>query len=348
MSSPSFLLANETNHTLLQSLLEALNAMLEHQWRKNPNLISAILKSKKRFEALREFTLEAGQLELERLAQQRKEQQEATSLRLSRTNSIDSVRSPSTHHSTNLQEVPEDSAFTIGDDEDEDDAEPPTPVTPQSPGSPPPRASAHSSRAASVSSSADETVPLQLRGMSEKARGKLPVGAPLLSRQNSVSSLHSLTPTITNNGSFQPTPDWVRIALQDTSKHSLMANRSTAGNLNYHFTQSSPYCPSYHPSSRPQAKTPPQLSPRSKRPNSPCSNPPLYAYTSSNGPPSHSAGTNPCSGASSSRARCSSLEVRQAFGTRPLSSFSAFRRRPCKRRPWLVHVERSMLLEARL
>lgn len=33
MSSPSFLLANETNYSLLQSLLESMNAILEHQYR---------------------------------------------------------------------------------------------------------------------------------------------------------------------------------------------------------------------------------------------------------------------------------------------------------------------------
>jgi hypothetical protein len=32
MSSPSFLFANETNFSLLISLLEALNAMIEHQF----------------------------------------------------------------------------------------------------------------------------------------------------------------------------------------------------------------------------------------------------------------------------------------------------------------------------
>jgi hypothetical protein len=32
MSSPGFLLANESNHDLLQSLLEALNAIVEHQF----------------------------------------------------------------------------------------------------------------------------------------------------------------------------------------------------------------------------------------------------------------------------------------------------------------------------
>ena len=33
MSSPSFLLANDTNHTLLRSLLESMNSILEHQFK---------------------------------------------------------------------------------------------------------------------------------------------------------------------------------------------------------------------------------------------------------------------------------------------------------------------------
>lgn len=32
MSSPAFLLTNETNHLLLQSLLESMNAIIEHQY----------------------------------------------------------------------------------------------------------------------------------------------------------------------------------------------------------------------------------------------------------------------------------------------------------------------------
>jgi hypothetical protein len=32
MSSPSFLLANDTNHTLLAAVLESLNAIVEHQY----------------------------------------------------------------------------------------------------------------------------------------------------------------------------------------------------------------------------------------------------------------------------------------------------------------------------
>lgn len=32
MSTPAFLLANDSNHTLLHSLLEVLNAIIEHQY----------------------------------------------------------------------------------------------------------------------------------------------------------------------------------------------------------------------------------------------------------------------------------------------------------------------------
>jgi hypothetical protein len=180
----------------------------------NPNLVYAILRSKKRFHSLREFTLESGQEEIERLSQQRKEQQEAASVRgAHRTNSMESVRSPTSHRAPSLSDVPEEhGAFAIGDDDDDSENEP-TPNSPQARLSRAPTRSVNSSRAGSVSSVADETVPLQLRGMSEKARGKMPVGAPSFSRTNSISSLHSLTPTVTNGGSFgnfQPTAEWVR------------------------------------------------------------------------------------------------------------------------------------------
>lgn len=42
MSAPSFLLANETNYALLQSLLESMNAIVEHQYRsKSHNPLSS-------------------------------------------------------------------------------------------------------------------------------------------------------------------------------------------------------------------------------------------------------------------------------------------------------------------
>jgi len=223
MSAPSFLFANESNHTLLQSLLEALNAIVEHQYRSesifrytsssniagNPNVTFAILRTKKRFYALREFTLEGGQQELERQAQLRKEQQDAASR--DRSNSIDGNRSPTSIRSPNLSNVPEESgAFAIGDDEDSDDDDDTTvPLRRRSTA-----ASIDSPREASMSASTEEMLPQQLRGMSEKARGKMPAGQPSFSRTNSISSLHSIAPTATHPGQFQPTAEWVR-----TSQH---------------------------------------------------------------------------------------------------------------------------------
>lgn len=37
MSSPSFLLVNDTNHSLLQSLLESMNSILEHPYKSKLN-----------------------------------------------------------------------------------------------------------------------------------------------------------------------------------------------------------------------------------------------------------------------------------------------------------------------
>ena len=163
MSSPSFLFANENNHTLLHSLLEVLNAMIEHQYQHNPNLVYAIVRSRKRFQALRDFTLESGQEEIERQNQQRKEGGED----LTRTSSIDSLRSPT------VARTP-----TLGN--------------------------------ASIASSVEDSVPSQVRGMSEKARGKMPVGQPAFSRQNSMTSLHSAAgPALATNEFFTPSVPWV-------------------------------------------------------------------------------------------------------------------------------------------
>jgi hypothetical protein len=44
MSQPSFLLANESNHHLLFSLLDAMNAILEHQYQgTSPPLLPAVV-----------------------------------------------------------------------------------------------------------------------------------------------------------------------------------------------------------------------------------------------------------------------------------------------------------------
>ena len=123
------------------------------------------------FVALRSFTLESGREELERLARRRKERpDELADLSGSRRGSVESLRSPTSSHQRppQLSDVPEEEGtFAIGDDEDDDsDDERPTPAE-STPTEQP-------SRASSVSSSVEDAVPMQLRGMSEKARGKMP------------------------------------------------------------------------------------------------------------------------------------------------------------------------------
>ncbi len=172
-----------------------------------------ILRSKKRFEALRSFTLESGQEEIERQERIRKEQgsEPQTNSSPVRTNSTESLRSPTSSHARTpkLSNVPEEnSAFAIGDDDDDSEAEDDHRPTP-SQSSP----SAHNSRTPSVSSSIDDTVPLQLRGMSEKARGKMPAGQPSFSRQNSTSSLSSHAAAVLSSSTgFLATPQWVRLS----------------------------------------------------------------------------------------------------------------------------------------
>ncbi|KAJ4293410.1 hypothetical protein N0V90_008693 [Kalmusia sp. IMI 367209] len=223
MSSPSFLFANENNHTLLQSLLEALNAIIEHQYQHNPNLVYAIIRSRKRFQALRNFTLESGQEEIERQNQLRKE----NGGERPRADSIDSIRSPTLPRTPTLSNVPEEnSAFAIGDDEDSDAEDNPPTATPQSPLHSPSGAS----RSASIASSVDESVPLQLRGMSEKARGKMPVGKPAFSRQNSTTSLSSIaTPTLGTAEFFTPSTAWIESWLPELPLHTILMLISELG-----------------------------------------------------------------------------------------------------------------------
>ncbi|ODH51055.1 hypothetical protein GX48_02840 [Paracoccidioides brasiliensis] len=219
MSSPSFLLANETNHILLHSLLEFINSVLEHQYTKNPLLVYAILKSAKQFEALRAFTLESGQEEMERQHQRKKTN--------SSSGTNDPLSSPTISQAGNdnrgsgvgrrpLTHVPEDGTFAIGDDSDEEENE--RQNTPSQSSFP-----LEDSRDTSVSSNADENVPLQLRGMSEKARGKMPAGQVTFSRQNSITSLSSYTPTIPSSSSgFIPTALWIESWVPELPLHTII------------------------------------------------------------------------------------------------------------------------------
>lgn len=219
MSSPSFLLANETNHTLLQSLLEAINAMVEHQYTLNANLVYAILKSRKRIDALRAFTLEGAQQEIERAAKRRKEgtaSLDLESITRSTRPITEAPMSPLSRADTDrsLNAGVEETAFAIGGDDDSDEDEShPTP----SQSSP----SARNSRAPSIaSSSAEDAVPVQLRGMSEKARGKMPAGTTTFSRQSSTTSLTQRATIF--NGGWEPSPQWIETWLPELPLHTFL------------------------------------------------------------------------------------------------------------------------------
>lgn len=227
MSAPSFLLANETNYGLLQSLLESMNAILENQYSSNGTFVHGVFKSRKRFEALRSFTLESGREEIERQRQRRKEDAAVAShptspTRSSQNGSADQIRSPQTARSPSLSNVPEDSTFSIGDDEDSDTENPSSmPATPSHS-----THSTHTSRNPSISS-VDEPLPTQLRGMSEKARGKMPANTPSFSRQSSTTSLSSHHAAAATDISFpsigfDPTSSWIDSWLPNLPLHTIL------------------------------------------------------------------------------------------------------------------------------
>ncbi|KKA27063.1 hypothetical protein TD95_002468 [Thielaviopsis punctulata] len=224
MSSPSFLLANDSNHDLLRALLESINSIVEHQYEKNPDFIYAVLRHRKRIEALRSFTLESGQEEIERRQRSRKDSSASTEPYdpSSRRSSVDSSRGflpPASQsiQSPGLGNVPEDSTFEIGDDSDADDDEyRPTPP------------SATPSHSGSVAGPDD--VPVQLRGMSEKARGKLPAGAPSFSRQNSLPTAPPAARAVPM-GAFQPTAAWIESWLPELPLHTLLMLMQQLGAL---------------------------------------------------------------------------------------------------------------------
>ncbi len=213
MSSPSFLLANDTNHELLETLLQSMNAIIEHQYAKNAHFVYAILRSRNGFLALGNFTLESAQEEIQRQEQRRKDEagRESTDS-LSRRGSNDTTTSngrdglgPRRSVSASHHAAPDESAFAIGENSDEED-ESQVAATPQSD---------TMSRATSIASSHDlenvEAVPTQLRGMSEKARGKMPAGPSSFSRQNSINSISGLGGSGGGNGGygFQPSAEWL-------------------------------------------------------------------------------------------------------------------------------------------
>lgn len=169
----------------------------------NRRFVEVVLKSHKRFEALRDFTVEGALAELDRMTMEKKDAGELTGVGSPRNASIDSARSPVSARSTSLGDVPEHGAFAIGDDEDDEDES----VAESNHGISTPMSAS--------SAAVDDAVPMQTRSMSEKARGKQPVGQSHFSRTNSqntsTTSLTALnTLQFSTSQPFIPTQSWVR------------------------------------------------------------------------------------------------------------------------------------------
>ncbi|KAM3523449.1 hypothetical protein MY4038_008186 [Beauveria bassiana] len=219
MSSPSFLLANETNHPLLRSLLESISTIIEHKYKENPQLVAAIIKNKKPIESLRTFTLESGLQEIERRNRRRKDTSgdgDTTGFASRRTSvdSLEPTRSPVVGQAHNLGEVVEDNAFAVGDDDDSDDEPQATPAASTT--------SENQSQTSSIPN-ADDSVPVQLRGMSEKARGKMPAGLRSFSRQNSTTSLGAYSAAGQSaSGTFEPSAYWIESWLPELPLHTFL------------------------------------------------------------------------------------------------------------------------------
>ncbi|RPB03533.1 hypothetical protein L873DRAFT_1826195 [Choiromyces venosus 120613-1] len=222
MSAPAFLLANETNHALLHSLLESMNSIIEHNYSENANFVYAVLRAHKRFEALRNFTLERGQEEIDRQNRQKKDQGGSQDSSAKNSMSLDDLASPVEERKSmagSESPIPPNQ-FEIGDDEDSDEEDKSassikTPMSPRSPTIP--------SRTPSISPSAEDALPIQLRAMSEKARGKLPEGA--FQRQASTTSLAShvgAAATVTSSNGFTPSPIWIESWLPHLPLHTIV------------------------------------------------------------------------------------------------------------------------------
>ncbi|KAF4762993.1 hypothetical protein N7455_010559 [Penicillium solitum] len=219
MSSPSFLLANETNHTLLASLLDFINIILEHKFTENPYLVYSILKYKQRFEAVRAFTLESGQQEIERQNEKRKAGSSSdVAISPTLSQSEEDLHTPSGARSP-LTRIPEEnSPFAIGGDDSDDEREEEGVQTPSQSSF-----SAQTSRRPSTTSTMDENGVQQVRAMSEKARGKKPAGHPPFSRQNSMTSQTSMSAIFTPSASgFTPTVPWLESWLPELPLHTIL------------------------------------------------------------------------------------------------------------------------------
>jgi len=114
MSSPSFLLAKESNPALLHILLESINNIIEHQYSHNPILLYAIIRNHKKFQSLQHFDLHKSLADLE---ERKKSKEEGKS-----QSSDPTIKPPDTPVEM-VSPVTPVTAFSVGDEDDDEEEE---------------------------------------------------------------------------------------------------------------------------------------------------------------------------------------------------------------------------------
>ncbi|KAI5299468.1 hypothetical protein KEM55_002115, partial [Ascosphaera atra] len=192
----------------------------------NPNFVYTLLRTKQHFENLREFTIHHGSMLEQLVDPNTKKPSWSSTDGMSPRGSQQSDRHRGSLGSAHqLDHVPEEEAFAIGEDDSDDEEGSATQQERRSSTHTrsPPQSSAGLSRPSSIISTTD-SVPQQLRGMSEKARGKMPEGQMVFARQNSSASLSSyaMAPS-TNSSGFIPTSTWIDSWVAELPLHTPLA-----------------------------------------------------------------------------------------------------------------------------
>ncbi|BFZ59977.1 hypothetical protein YB2330_000999 [Saitoella coloradoensis] len=200
ISSPGFLLANDSNHILLAYLLEAFNGVIENQFHENPDLVYAILRAHRRFESLADFNLEKGLEDIQRIKQKKDEAKKAAEER--------GEVKPMTQRPV-LSPRSTDATFAIGEDDEDEKKSRSNSIADASriPLTSP------SERDSSIGSIDWNLQSPPLRVMSEKARGKLPEGVTTPRRGSNASLASGMfnfaSSFAIGKTNFTPTQAWL-------------------------------------------------------------------------------------------------------------------------------------------
>ncbi|KAH8554602.1 high-temperature-induced dauer-formation protein-domain-containing protein [Umbelopsis sp. PMI_123] len=184
-TAPGFLLADDSNHNLVEYILESFNNIIQYQFTDNPNLIYAMIRAHIKFEKLRDFTLASALQEIKRIQLAKEEKRrKSQQLQHDSAESTDLAQSELTVPPQEASEQTEDKALSEkarGKRKEQ-------------------QSSAPDAKSEAEQSAANEHP-------TEVTEGTDP--AELLRRQSSASSIMSQTIVPGSRSRFTPTQDWI-------------------------------------------------------------------------------------------------------------------------------------------